>query len=195
MPLSNLNETAREILTKSGAFREGHFKLTSGLHSPAYLQCALILQYPRYAQIIAKDLAQRFADKKPDVVLTPAVGGIVLGQELARILNCRAIFAERTEGALKLRRGFYLDEGERVLLAEDVVTTGGSVLELRKIAHQAGARLIGYTVICDRSGGSFKPAEGMEYWITLKIQTYDPHSCPLCEKGVPINKPGSRWKG
>jgi orotate phosphoribosyltransferase len=194
MTLSHLSKEAKDILLKTGAFQEGHFKLSSGLHSKGYLQCALILQYPEYAEIIAQDLGKRFRKKKPDVVLTPALGGVVLGQELARVLKCRAIFAERQDDELQLRRGFYIRENENVLLAEDVVTTGGSVLSLRKIVNMAGAKVAGYTVICDRSKGSFKPEEGIESWITLNIETFSPEACPLCQNGVPVHKPGSRWK-
>jgi orotate phosphoribosyltransferase len=194
MVLSHLSQEAQDILIKSGAFQEGHFKLSSGLHSKGYLQCALILQYPEYAEIIARELAGRFMKQKCDVVLTPALGGIVLGQELARVLKCRAIFAERQDDEMKLRRGFYIKEGERVLLAEDVVTTGGSVLALRKIVQMSDAKVVGYTVICDRSGGRFVPPEGIEPWITLNIETYSPEACPLCEAGIAVQKPGSRWK-
>lgn len=194
MVLSHLSQEAHDILIESGAFQEGHFKLSSGLHSKGYLQCALILQYPEYAEIIAHNLANRFIKQKCDLVLTPALGGIVLGQELARVLKCRAIFAERQDDEMKLRRGFYIEDGERVLLAEDVVTTGGSVLALRKIVQTADAKVVGYTVICDRSGGRFKPPEGIEPWITLNIETYSPEACPLCARGIPIVKPGSRRK-
>ena len=194
MTLSHLSKEAKDILLKTGAFQEGHFKLSSGLHSRGYLQCALILQYPEYAEIIAQDLGKKFRKKKPDVVLTPALGGVVLGQELARVLKCRAIFAERQDDELQLRRGFYIQENENVLLAEDVVTTGGSVLSLRKIVNMAGAKVAGYTVICDRSKGSFKPEEGIESWIALNIETFSPEACPLCQNGVPVTKPGSRWK-
>ena len=120
MKLNDLSEEQKNMLTETGAFREGHFKLTSGLHSAGYLQCALILQYPNHAEKIARDLAERYS-KKPDIVLTPAIGGIVFGQELARALGCRAIFAERKNGELKLRRGFYIEEDEKILLAEDVI--------------------------------------------------------------------------
>jgi len=194
MKFENLSDKAKEILTKSCAYQEGHFCLSSGLHSTGYLQCARILQYPEYAEHIAKELAEKFKSKKPDVVLSPALGGIVWGQELARALGCRAIFAERKGGELKIRRGFYIDEGEKVLLAEDVVTTGGSVLELRKLVDETGGKIIGYTVICDRSSGQFKPSEGMDPWISLSIPTYEPNACPHCIKGEAMTKPGSRWK-
>ena len=193
MKFDKLPETAKKILTETGAYQEGHFKLSSGLHSNGYLQCALILQYPEYAGIIADELAEKFRHKKPDLVLTPAVGGIVLGQELARVLGCRAIFAERVDDEMKLRRGFEIRENEKVLLAEDVTTTGGSVLQLKKIVNTYGGKVIGFTVICDRSEGQFKPPEGLEPWISLHVDTFSPENCPLCREGVPVNKPGSRW--
>jgi len=193
MKLNDLSEEQKNMLTETGAFREGHFKLTSGLHSAGYLQCALILQYPNHAEKIARDLAERYS-KKPDIVLTPAIGGIVFGQELARALGCRAIFAERKNGELKLRRGFYIEEDEKILLAEDVITTGGSVLELRSIVKNAGARVTGFCVICDRSGGKFVPEEGLESWISLQIDAWEAGDCPLCKKEIPLQKPGSRWK-
>ena len=194
MEFSHLPKDARHILTETGAFQQGHFQLSSGLHSRGYLQCALILQYPPHAEFISKELAVRLTDKKPDVVLTPALGGIVLGYELARALSCRGIFAERVSGEMKLRRGFFIQPDERVLLAEDVVTTGGSVQELRTIVEAADAHVIGYAAICDRSGGRFNPPEGLESWITLSLETFPPETCPLCRDGLPIDKPGSRWK-
>jgi orotate phosphoribosyltransferase len=194
MKFPHLPEKAREILTQTGAFQEGHFQLTSGLHSRGYLQCALILQYPQHAEFISRELAIRLADKKPDVVLSPALGGIVLGYELARALSCRGIFAERVSGEMKLRRGFSIRENEHVLIAEDVVTTGGSVQELKAIAEAAGAKVVGFTAICDRSDGHFNPPEGLYPWVTLSIETFAPAACPLCREGIPIFKPGSRWK-
>ena len=169
MEFAHLPEHVRKVLTETGAFQEGHFKLSSGLHSRGYLQCALILQHPATAAMIAEDLALRFRDKKPDVVLSPALGGIILGHELARALGCRGIFAERKDGEMLLRRGFYLKPGEKVLLAEDVVTTGGSVQELRRIVDQEQAVVVGYTAVCDRSSGRFAPIEKLDPWITLSI--------------------------
>lgn len=194
MEFSHLPEIAQKILTETGAFRQGHFQLTSGLHSSGYLQCALILQYPHHAEYICRELAQRLAAKKPDVVLSPALGGIVMGYELARALHCRGIFGERVNGEMQLRRGFFLRENERVLLAEDVVTTGGSVQELKAIVEAAGAQIIGYAALCDRSGGMFSPAQGLDSWVMLSIESWQPDLCPLCGKGIPIDKPGSRWK-
>jgi orotate phosphoribosyltransferase len=194
MKFPHLPEKAREILTQTGAFQEGHFQLTSGLHSGGYLQCALILQYPQHAEFISRELARHLADKNPDVVLSPALGGIVLSYELARALSCRGIFAERVGGEMKLRRGFSIRENERVLIAEDVVTTGGSVQELKTIAEAAGAKVVGFTAICDRSNGRFNPSEGLYPWVTFSIETFAPDACPLCRDGIPISKPGSRWK-
>lgn len=194
MEFSHLPEIAQKIFTETGAFRQGHFQLSSGLHSPGYLQCALILQYPQHAEYICREMALRLVGKKPDIVLSPALGGIVMGYELARALNCRGIFGERVGGDMQLRRGFFLRENERVLLAEDVVTTGGSVQELKALVEAAGARVVGYAALCDRSGGRFKPEEGLDSWITLSIETWQPDQCPLCREGVPIDKPGSRWK-
>ncbi len=194
MEFAHLPEHVRKVLTETGAFQEGHFKLSSGLHSRGYLQCALILQHPATAAMIAEDLALRFRDKKPDVVLSPALGGIILGHELARALGCRGIFAERKDGEMLLRRGFYLKQGEKVLLAEDVVTTGGSVQELRRIVDEKQAVVVGYTAVCDRSSGRFAPTEKLDPWITLSIETFEQDKCPLCAEGVPMDKPGSRWQ-
>lgn len=192
MEFSNLPEEAKKILTETSAFQEGHFKLTSGLHSEGYLQCALILQHPELAEKIATELSEKFRSEKIDAVLTPAVGGIVLGQEIARAIGCRAIFGERVNGDMTLRRGFSISPGEKILLAEDVVTTGGSVMELKKIVLGNKAEVAGFTAVCNRSGGKFKPPEGLHPWISLTIETWQPEECPLCKKGLPIQKPGSR---
>ena len=148
--------TQAEVLTifrRSGALLEGHFRLSSGLHSPGYLQCALVLQHPREAEALGaawRDLCDRSARM---TVLSPAIGGIVIGQEVGRALGVRAIFAERQDGALTLRRGFALEPGERVLVVEDVVTTGGSTRETMDVARAAGAVVVGACAIVDRSGG------------------------------------------
>src|SRR6059036_530631 len=143
-----------DMFRKSGALLEGHFRLTSGLHSPGYLQCALVLQHPAYAESIGRALGDRVRELNPTVVLSPALGGIVIGQEVGRALGVRAIFAERQEGALTLRRGFSLKPGEKVLVVEDVVTTGGSTQETVDVARAAGARVVGAAAIIDRSGGT-----------------------------------------
>src|SRR3954471_12850058 len=143
-----------DLFRSSGALLEGHFRLTSGLHSPGYLQSALVLQHPREAAICGAALAERVAGLGAQVVLSPALGGIVIGQEVARALGVRAIFAERQDGTLTLRRGFTLSPGEKVLVVEDVVTTGGSTRESVDAARAAGAQVVGAASIIDRSGGN-----------------------------------------
>src|SRR6266566_9365456 len=143
-----------DLFRKSGALLEGHFRLTSGLHSPGYMQCALVLQQPAYAESIGRALGDRARELNPTVVLSPALGGIVIGHEVGRALGVRAIFAERQDGALTLRRGFTLDHHDRVLVVEDVVTTGGSTQETIDVARAAGATVVGAASIIDRSGGN-----------------------------------------
>ena len=175
-----------------GALLEGHFRLTSGLHSPGYLQCALVLQHPREAEACGAAIAARVRGLGAEVVLSPALGGIVIGQEVARALNVRAIFAERQEGKLSLRRGFTLSPGEKVLVVEDVVTTGGSTQETIEVARAAGARVVGAAAIIDRSGGQQTIDVPFHALATVALPTYDPAACPLCAAGEPVVKPGSR---
>jgi len=175
-----------------GALLEGHFRLTSGLHSSGYLQCALVLQHPAEAERCGSELAARVRDLKAEVVLSPALGGIVIGQEVARGLGVRAIFAERQDGSLTLRRGFALSPGERVLVVEDVVTTGGSTRETIEVARAAGAEVVGAAAIINRSGG--QPVLDVPFvaLASLSVPTYQADACPLCAEGRPIVKPGSR---
>jgi orotate phosphoribosyltransferase len=175
-----------------GAFLEGHFKLSSGLHSTGYLQCALVLQDPRDAARLGEALAEASRALDPQVVLSPALGGLIIGHEVARALGVRAIFAERQDGALTLRRGFSLHQGERVLIVEDVVTTGGSTRETIAVARAADARPVGAVAIVDRSGGSSDLGVPFHALATLSLPTYDPLSCPLCAQGQAVVKPGSR---
>jgi orotate phosphoribosyltransferase len=181
-----------DLFRSRGALLEGHFKLSSGLHSSGYLQCALVLQDPRDAAVLGEAIAARVRDLGAQVVLSPALGGIVIGHEVARALGVRALFAERQDGRLALRRGFSLVSGERVLVVEDVVTTGGSTRETMEVAIAAGAQVVGAASIIDRSGGA--AALGVPYHALqpLSVPVYDPASCPLCAAGVPIVKPGSR---
>jgi orotate phosphoribosyltransferase len=180
---------------RAQALLEGHFRLTSGLHSPGYLQCALVLQHPREAEALGAAIAERVRNLEVQTVLSPALGGIVIGQEVGRALGVRAIFAERQDGRLTLRRGFALDRGERVLVVEDVVTTGGSTRETIDLAREAGASVVGAAAIIDRSGSS---AGGgtidvpFHVLAEVSLPTYDPASCPLCLAGQPVVKPGSR---
>ena len=176
----------------AGALLEGHFRLTSGLHSPGYLQCALVLQHPREAEAYGVALAERLRDLGARTVLSPALGGIVIGQEVGRALGIRAIFAERVDGTLMLRRGFSLDPGETVVVIEDVVTTGGSTRETIEVARAAGARVVGAGAIIDRGGGLQRLDVPFHALAELSLPTYEPASCPLCLAGQPVVKPGSR---
>ena len=181
-----------ERFKKSGALLEGHFRLTSGLHSSGYLQCALVLQHPREAEALGTALAARVRDLRAQAVLSPALGGIVIGQEVGRVLGVRALFAERQEGKLHLRRGFSLEPGERVLVVEDVVTTGLSTRETIEVARAAGAEVVGAAAIIDRSGGQRALDVPFYALATVSLPTYEPAVCPQCLTGEPVIKPGSR---
>jgi orotate phosphoribosyltransferase len=180
------------IFRASGALLEGHFRLTSGLHSPRYLQCALVLSDPVQAGRLAAALAPALASLSPSIVLSPALGGIVIGHEVARALGVRAIFAERQDGRLTLRRGFSLGPADRVLVVEDVVTTGGSTRETADVAREAGATVVGAASIVDRSGGASDLGVPYHSLLKLSVPTYAPDACPLCAEGQPVVKPGSR---
>ena len=179
---------------RAHALLEGHFRLTSGLHSPGYLQCALVLQHPREAEALGAEIADRVRSLGVQTVLSPALGGIVIGQEVGRALGVRAIFAERQDGRLTLRRGFALEPGEKVLVVEDVVTTGGSTRETIDLARESGASVVGAAAIIDRSGiaGQQKIDVPFHVLAEVSLPTYDPASCPLCLAGLPVVKPGSR---
>lgn len=181
-----------DLFRRSGALLEGHFRLTSGLHSPGYLQCALVLQHPRAAEACGVAIARRFRSAGAQVVLSPALGGIVIGQEVARALGIRAIFAERQDGALTLRRGFTLSPAEKVLVVEDVVTTGGSTRETMDVARAAGAEVVAAAAVIDRSGGQQGLDVPFQALATVLLPTYPPDACPLCAAGTPVVKPGSR---
>jgi orotate phosphoribosyltransferase len=181
-----------DLFRASGALLEGHFRLTSGLHSPGYLQSALVLQHPREAEICGAALADRFRTLGVQAVLSPALGGIVIGQEVARALGVRAIFAERQDGTLTLRRGFTLAPGEKVLVIEDVVTTGGSTQETVEVARAAGATVVGAGSLIDRSGGQQKIDVPYHALAVVSLPTFQPETCPLCLAGQPVVKPGSR---
>jgi len=181
-----------ELFRRSGALLEGHFKLTSGLHSDRYLQSALVLQYPDLAERLGAALADRTRHLQATAVLSPALGGIVIGQEVARALQVRALFAERQEGALTLRRGFTLAAADRVLVVEDVLTTGGSTRETAAIAQAHGAQVVGAAVIVDRGSDSARLNLPLQALVQLQVPTYRPEACPLCAANVPVVKPGSR---
>jgi orotate phosphoribosyltransferase len=175
-----------------GALLEGHFKLSSGLHSPAYLQCALVLQHPAEAERLGRALAERVSHTRPTVVLSPALGGLIIGHEVARALGVRAIFAERVDGTLTLRRGFDLSPADRVLVVEDVVTTGGSTRETMEVATALGASVVGAAAVINRSGKDAPLDSPFAALASITPPTYQPDACPLCAQGMPVAKPGSR---
>jgi orotate phosphoribosyltransferase len=179
------------LFRASGALLEGHFRLSSGLHSTGYLQCALVLANPTDATALGAALAARVRQWRPTVVLSPALGGIVIGHEVARGLGVRALFAERQDGVLTLRRGFTLEPQDRVLVVEDVVTTAGSTRETIEVARRAGAQVVGACSIVDRSGGTHGLASYAAL-LQMSLPTYAEVDCPLCAQGVPVTKPGSR---
>ena len=181
-----------DLFRRCSALLEGHFRLSSGLHSPGYLQCALVLQHPQHASVLGAALADWARDLRPTTVLSPALGGLIIGHEVARALGARAIFAEREDGALRLRRGFSLTEAERVLVVEDVVTTGGSTRETVQVATAEGAQVVGAAAIVNRSGGRATLDVPLQALLDLSLPTYDPDACPLCAAGVAFVKPGSR---
>lgn len=184
-----------EILTvfrETGALLEGHFILTSGLHSGTYFQCAQIFQYPEYSEKLCRDIVRHFQDVETDLVVSPAVGGIIFGYELARQLGVRNIFSEREGGKMLLRRGFKVNPGDKVLVAEDVTTTGGSVRELMDSIEAGGGEILAVTSIVDRSGGEAR--FGVPYYslFQMDVKNYKPDDCPLCRQGSQAVKPGSR---
>jgi orotate phosphoribosyltransferase len=184
-----------DLYRRSGALLDGHFRLTSGLHSPGYLQCALVLQYPQHAEALGRAIADRVRDLRATVVLSPALGGVVIGHEVGRALGVRAIFAERQDGGLTLRRGFIIGEQDRVLVVEDVLTTGGSTRETILVAKAAGGQVVGAASIVDRGAPGMARADLGVPFVTLlhvDLPTYEPDACPLCAQGMAVVKPGSR---
>src|SRR5438105_931442 len=181
-----------DLFRRSGALLEGHFRLTSGLHSAGYLQCALVLQDPVTAAWLGRAIAERTNTLRATVVLSPALGGVIIGHEVGRALGVRAIFAERQDGALMLRRGFSLSERDRVLVIEDVLTTGGSTRETMQVATASGGRVVGIASIVDRSGGTTTFDVPFHALLAVDLPTYEPDGCPLCAKGLSVVKPGSR---
>lgn len=180
------------MFRRSGALLEGHFRLSSGLHSSGYLQCALVLQQPEHAERLGRALGEAVRDLRATTVLSPALGGIVIGHEVGRALGVRAIFAERQDGVLTLRRGFMLGESDRVLVVEDVLTTGGSTRETIQVATAAGSHVVGAASIVDRSGGQAAFDVPFRALIEVALPTFQPDACPMCAQGLPVVKPGSR---
>lgn len=187
------NRSIIEMLDKADAYLKGHFLLSSGLHSGQYLQCALLLRYPAYAEELCRRLADKFKYEKIDLVVGPAYGGIIVAYELARALGVMAVFTERKDGVMQLRRNFKIEKGERVLIAEDVVTTGASVKDVIKAIKPYRPKIVGIASLIDRSGE--KAPFGKARFESLKkinITTYTKKNCPLCKKKIPLTKPGSR---
>jgi len=187
--------TGKEILDlfkKTGAFLEGHFKLSSGLHSAEYLQCARVLQYPQYAEKLCSALAEKFKAAAPDVVIAPAIGGIRVSHEVARALDTKSLFAERVNGKMTLRRGFVLNGKEKVLVVEDVITTGLSTQEVVGLVKSFGSKVIGVGCLVDRSGNKIDFGARFESLLKIDMPTFKPEDCPLCKAKTPLTKPGSR---
>jgi orotate phosphoribosyltransferase len=183
-----------QVFREHGALLEGHFILSSGLHSDRYIQCALVLQHPRVAEQLCSELAGKLRHLGATAVAAPALGGVIVSHEVARALGLRALFTERQEGTMTLRRGFSLAPGEPTLVVEDVITTGGSTRETMAAVQQAGGKVVGVGALIDRSGGKADLGVPRAALVTLSVQNYDPTNCPLCKSGLPTIKPGSRTK-
>lgn len=186
------------VFRRHHALLEGHFVLSSGLHSDRYIQCALVLQHPEVAEQLGRELAAKLGPKLGDsratVVVAPALGGVLVAHEVGRALGVRALFTERQDGRMTLRRGFTLESGEPAIVVEDVITTGGSTLETIRAVEEAGGKVIAAGSLVDRSGGSADLGLPRAALLTLTVQNYDPAQCPLCRAGSPAVKPGSRTK-
>jgi orotate phosphoribosyltransferase len=190
--------TAEEVINEfkaTDALQEGHFQLTSGLHSTVYLQCARVLQYPPKAEKFAEAIAEQFRERGIVLVASPAIGGIVIGHEVARALGARFIWTERESGRMTLRRGFTIEPGEKTLVVEDVITTGGSTRETIECLQQAGANVLGAASIIDRSGGTADVGVPRFALASLKVVAVEPSECDACKMGEPVVKPGSRAVG
>ena len=181
-----------DLFRQSGALLEGHFKLSSGLHSDKYLQSALVLQHPDFAEQLGRALAARLEHLQPTVVLSPALGGIIIGQEVGRAMQLRSIFAERLDGKLTLRRGFTLSPSDRVVVIEDVITTGLSTRETIDAAEKSGARVLGAGAIIDRGGDASRLNVPLQALVRLEVPAYSADGCPMCAAGQAVVKPGSR---
>jgi orotate phosphoribosyltransferase len=196
-------EELLRMFESAGAIRHGHFELSSGLHSGTYVQCALVLQYPRFAEKLGQALAALFSDARIDAVVSPAIGGLIIGQEVARALpeprqsgggGVPALFVERdASGMMTLRRGFSLNPDQHVLVVEDVWTTGGSTQETIRVVEEAGARVVAAGALIDRSGGEIDFEVETQSLIQLPIASHEPEDCPLCRQGSTAIKPGSRY--
>ena len=181
------------IFRSTEALLDGHFVLTSGRHSASYFQCAKVLQHPEYLTAFSIMIADEFEGQAPDVVISPAIGGVVLGTEVGTQLGCRTIFAERKEGKMVIRRGFHIEKGEKVLVVEDVITTGGSVREVMDLVDEAGANILGVGVLVDRSNGTVTLHNNQYSIVKLDAVSYGEDEVPDDLAAIPIQKPGSRY--
>ncbi len=186
-------ERVMEVLKEAGVLLEGHFKLTSGKHSNKYLQCAKIFRNTKYSEELCAALAEEYKDAGVEVVIGPALGAVQMAYEVSRWLKCENFFAERDDGVMTLRRGFAIQPGQKVLVVEDVVTTGGSVREVMKIVQEAGGDIVGVGSIVDRTGGKVDFGVPYKAVISVEVESWEPEDCPLCKAGAPAPiKPGSR---
>ncbi len=187
-------EEVMKKFEQAGAIQKGHFKLTSGVHSNTYIQCAQVMQHPEFMHNLCSELGKKFRGDDIDVIVGPAIGGIIMAHVMARVLGpwVRAIFTERENGKMTLRRSFEIKKGEKVLVVEDVTTTGSSVREVMDIVKSRQGKVVGVGVLIDRSGGKVNFGVKTERLLTVDIKTYLPEECPLCKKGIPVVKPGSR---
>jgi orotate phosphoribosyltransferase len=183
---------ALELIKETGALLEGHFLLTSGRHSNKYMQCAKIFQYSDHSEELCKRLADKFKDENIDIVIGPALGAVIMSYEVSKWLKVKNLFAERENGTMTLRRGFAIDEGARVLVVEDVITTGGSVKEVINVVKEFGGNVIGVGCLVDRTGGNIDFGVKFASVISMKIESYTADECPLCKQDIPFVKPGSR---
>lgn len=181
-----------QLLTDAQVLQTGHFRLTSGRHSDKYMQCARVFEDPKYAMVVCEDIANVYRDQQIDVVVGPAVGGIIITYEVARQLGVLNVFAERENGALTFRRGFSIQPGARVLVVEDTITTGGSVQETINLVREKGGNVIGVGSVVDRSNGTVDFGVPLHAFLSTEVQSYEESECPLCKAGMPIIKPGSR---
>jgi len=187
-------EEVMKKFEQAGAIQKGHFKLTSGVHSDTYIQCAQVMQHPEFMHNLCSELGKKFRGDDIDIIVGPAIGGIIMAHVMARVLGpwVRAIFTERENGKMTLRRSFEIIQGEKVLVVEDVTTTGSSVREVMDIVKSREGKVVGVGVLIDRSGGKVDFGIKTEKLLTVDIKTYLPEECPLCKKGIPVVKPGSR---
>ena len=179
------------MFRRSNALIRGHFELSSGLHSGHYFQCAQVLQYPKQTQAICAELARRFRAARPTVVVGPAAGGIVVAYETAKQLGARAVYSERVDAEMQLRRGFAVTKKDRVLILEDAITTGESARKVATLVSGFGAKVVGIGTIVDRSGGKVRfPGRRFVRLFALAFETFSPHDCPLCSEQIPVTRPG-----